>query len=69
MTLVNDMELMAGYARLGGGSTTYSPPGSLERINMVGDIENFHQMLSSLAALKERRHQRKGAPDVAEEYY
>lgn len=26
-------------------------------------------VIASLAALKERRHQRKGAPDVAEEYY
>ena len=49
VTLVNKMELMARYAELGGGSIAYSPPGALDRINLVRDLEDFNQKLASLA--------------------
>lgn len=48
VTLVNNMELMARYAELGGGSIAYSPPGALERINMVRDMADLTNKLASL---------------------
>jgi len=48
VTLVQNMELMARYAELGGGSIAYSPPGALERVNMVKDISAFKMKLLSL---------------------
>ncbi len=48
VTLVNDVESMAGYARLGGGSIAYSPPGALRKINMVRSPEDIHRKLASL---------------------
>lgn len=48
VTLVQNMELMARYAELGGGSIAYSPPGALERVNMVKDISSFKMKLLSL---------------------
>ncbi len=49
VTLVSDMKLMARYAELGGGSISYSPPGALERINLVKESTDFHQKLASMA--------------------
>jgi uncharacterized protein len=51
VTLVNDKESMEKYARLGGGSIAYSPPGALERINMVRGSEDIRQRLDSLLPL------------------
>ena len=51
VTLVNDMESMERYARLGGGSIAYSPPGALERINMVRGLEDIRQKLDALLPL------------------
>ncbi|MDD1724532.1 MAG: hypothetical protein LUQ07_05335, partial [Methanospirillum sp.] len=48
VTLVSDMELMARYAELGGGSIAYSPSGALERINIVRDSADLNQKLASL---------------------
>jgi len=49
VTLVSDMALMARYAELGGGSIAYSPPGALERINLVKDGAGLCEKLSLLA--------------------
>lgn len=48
VTLVNNVELMARYAELGGGSIAYSPAGALERINLVQDRVAFEEKLASL---------------------
>jgi uncharacterized protein len=48
VTLVKDWKLMARYAELGGGSIAHSPPGALERINLVRDREHFYKKLESL---------------------
>ena len=53
VTLVNDIGLMTRYAELGGGSIAFSPPGALERINLVRDSADFRQKLASLANLKD----------------
>jgi uncharacterized protein len=55
VTLVNDMGLMARYAELGGGSIAYSPPGALERINIVKDSAGFHEKLASLEPTGHRK--------------
>jgi hypothetical protein len=59
VTLVRDVELMARYAELGGGSIAYSPPGALERINLVRDREGFHQKLASLEVGKRQKKREK----------
>ncbi len=48
VTLVNDVEAMARYAELGGGSITYSPPGALRKINVVRSADDIHRRLASL---------------------
>jgi uncharacterized protein (DUF4213/DUF364 family) len=48
VTLVNDVEAMSGYARLGGGSISYSPPGALRKINMVRNPDDIHRKIASL---------------------
>lgn len=48
VTLVNEMGLMARYAELGGGSISHSPPGALERINIVKNRREFEQKLAVL---------------------
>jgi len=49
VTLVNDWTLMARYAELGGGSIAYSPPGALEKINLVRDGGRLIERLKELA--------------------
>jgi hypothetical protein len=49
VTLVREMEPMARYAELGGGSISRSPPGALERINLVKDRTALLERLASLA--------------------
>ncbi|MDX8548791.1 hypothetical protein KHC33_14355 [Methanospirillum sp. J.3.6.1-F.2.7.3] len=61
VTLVQNMELMARYAELGGGSISHSPLGALERINMVKDISAFKKKLLSLGAVNKEI----GESDVA----
>ena len=56
VTLVKDMTLMARYAELGGGSISYSPPGALERINVVRDSTDFQQKLAFLATSAEQKN-------------
>ena len=48
VTLVDDVEAMVGYARLGGGSIAYSPPGALRKINMVRSADDIRRRLASL---------------------
>jgi uncharacterized protein (DUF4213/DUF364 family) len=48
VTLVKDWKLMARYAELGGGSIAHSPPGALDRINLVKDPAEFLAKLASL---------------------
>lgn len=48
VTLVSDWTLMARYAELGGGSIAYSPPGALEKINLVQDSRKFSARLKEL---------------------
>jgi uncharacterized protein (DUF4213/DUF364 family) len=55
VTLVREMGLMARYAELGGGSIARSPPGALERINLVKDRTEFLGTLVSLSQPAETR--------------
>ncbi|MDD1728262.1 MAG: DUF364 domain-containing protein [Methanospirillum sp.] len=49
VTLVSDWTLMARYAELGGGSIAYSPPGALEKINLVREGGRLCERLKELA--------------------
>ena len=46
---VDDVELMAGYALLGGGSIAHAPAGALKSLNMAGDLRAVRNTLSALA--------------------
>ncbi len=65
VTLVRDMKSMERYARLGGGSIAYSPPGALERINMVKGPEDIKQKLASMLPLNTGNINKKENRDVA----
>jgi uncharacterized protein len=65
VTLVRDMKSMERYARLGGGSIAYSPPGALGRINMVKEPEDIQQKLASMLPLNTDNINKKENRDVA----
>ena len=48
ITQVNDVDLMSGYAVLGGGSIAHAPPGALKSLNMAKDLNALQEQLSVL---------------------
>ena len=49
ITLIHDVEQMAGYALLGGGSIAHAPAGALVSLNMARDLKAVQNTLSALA--------------------
>jgi len=46
---VDDVELMSGYALLGGGSIAHAPAGALKSLNMARDLKAVQNTLSAMA--------------------
>jgi len=49
ITQIDNVELMSGYALLGGGSIAYAPAGALRSLNMARDLRAVQERLSVLA--------------------
>jgi len=49
ISLVGDVELMSGYALIGGGSIAHAPAGALKSLNMVRDLQAVQNTLSAMA--------------------
>jgi hypothetical protein len=49
ITQINDVELMSGYALVGGGSIAHAPSGALVSLNMARDLQAVQNTLSAMA--------------------
>ncbi|MDD4463836.1 MAG: DUF364 domain-containing protein [Desulfobacterales bacterium] len=49
ITQIDDVELMSGYALLGGGSISNAPAGALRSLNMVGNLGGMRERLFEMA--------------------